>query len=411
MKKVFHAYLQSYRGLSQPTWMLAIVMLINRTGAMVLPFLGIYMTSALGFSLEQAGFVLSCFGAGAVLGSVAGGWLTDRFGHFKIQTAGLIGSVPVFIILPLLTTVTSLATGIFLLSCITEIFRPANSVSISFYAKRENITRAFSLNRMALNLGFSVGPAMGGFFAAISYHLLFYGNAFSVALAGLVFYFYFHRKEVERKQLRPEKTQSTPKPKGKSPWLDGPFVIFSILCCLFSITFFQFLSTLPLYYKEVCMLKSWDIGLLLGFNGLVVFTLEMFIVSTSERYLTTNRVIVLGMVVCGLSFLVLLAGKSMGILYLSMFLLSVSEILAMPFMATVAIQRATPGREGAYMGMNSLSFSMAHIISPVLGTAIAAKMGYNSLWEIVAVLSLLTAVGFWFNLRSMRNKRPANVEF
>lgn len=381
--------------------MLAMVMLINRTGAMVLPFLGIYMTSVLGFNLEQAGLVLSCFGAGAVLGSIAGGWLTDKFGHFKIQTAGLAGAVPIFLILPFLTTLTSLAIGVFFLSCITDIFRPANSVSISHYAKPENITRAFSLNRMALNLGFSIGPALGGFFAAISFHLLFYGNAFSAAVAGVVFYFYFHKKEAERKKSKITELRESARPKGKSPWLDRSFVVFSILCCLYSVCFFQLLSTLPLYYKDECKLSSWDIGFLLAFNGVVVFTLEMLIVSFSEKFLTTRRIIVSGLVICGFSFLLLLIGKNLGVLYLSMFFLSVSEILAMPFMATVAIRRATPGREGAYMGMNSLSFSAAHILSPILGTAIAAKFGYANLWEITAVLSIVTAGGFAWNLNRM----------
>ncbi len=409
MKKVFHTYLESYRGLSQPTWMLAIVMLINRTGAMVLPFLGIYMTSVLGFTLEQAGLVLSCFGAGAVLGSVAGGWLTDKFGHFKIQTVGLVGSVPVFLILPFLTSVTSLAIGVFSLSCITDIFRPANSVSISRYARPENITRAFSLNRMALNLGFSIGPALGGFFAAISFHLLFYGNAFSAAVAGVVFYFYFHKKEIERKNNQLIKSDNAEKPKGRSPWLDRHFVIFSILCCLYSVCFFQLLSTLPLYYKDVAKLSSWDIGFLLAFNGVVVFALEMLIVSISEKYLTTSRIIVTGLVICGLSFLVLLLGISLGILYLSMFLLSVSEILAMPFMATVAIRRSTHGKEGAYMGLNSLSFSAAHILSPILGTAVAARFGYDSLWEITAVLSIITAGGIAWNLSRMERGRSRKL--
>ncbi len=66
---------------------------------MVLPFLGIYMTTTLGFSLNEAGFVLSCFGIGAVLGSVTGGWLTDRFGHFVVQSASLLSAVPVFLIM------------------------------------------------------------------------------------------------------------------------------------------------------------------------------------------------------------------------------------------------------------------------------------------------------------------------
>lgn len=381
--------------------MLAIVMLINRIGAMVLPFLGIYMTTTLGFSLNEAGFVLSCFGIGAVLGSVTGGWLTDRFGHFVVQSASLLSAVPVFLIMFYLKSLPALATGVFVLSLITEIFRPANSVAISHYAGPESITRSFSLNRMALNLGFSIGPALGGFFAAVSYHLLFYGNAFSSAVAGTVFYFYFRKKEKDRISADALRKNTGTQLPGRSPWQDRKFVVFSILGVFYSIFFLQLLTTLPLYYKEVYRLKDWDIGLLLAFNGLVVFTLEMFIVSTAERLLTIRKIIVLGSLFCASSFLVLIPGKHLLILYFGIFLLSLSEILTMPFMATVAVSRATRGKEGAYMGLNSLSFSSAHIISPIAGTVIATRYGFDILWEISGLVALLTAVGFWINLKQM----------
>ena len=70
MKKFFKIYTDSYSGLSRESWMLAIVMLLNRTGSMVLPFLGIYLTSQLHFTLEQSGIVLSCFGIGSIFEKV-----------------------------------------------------------------------------------------------------------------------------------------------------------------------------------------------------------------------------------------------------------------------------------------------------------------------------------------------------
>jgi len=48
-------YKKSYAGLSPQVWTLALVMLINRTGAMLLPFLTIVMTEGRGFSLKEAG--------------------------------------------------------------------------------------------------------------------------------------------------------------------------------------------------------------------------------------------------------------------------------------------------------------------------------------------------------------------
>lgn len=375
--------------------MLSAVMLINRIGAMVLPFLGIYMVTELKFTLSQTGVVLSCFGVGAMVGSALGGWLTDRVGHFRVQIASIIFSVPVFFLLPLFKEVWSLAIGVFVLSIITETFRPANSVSISVYAKPENITRSFSLNRMALNLGFSIGPAIGGVLAAISYKLLFYGNGLTALLAGLLFYFYFKNLPVNKNREPINRAKDVKRIKtGISPWRDKPFLIYSLLCCFYSICFFQFLSTLPLFYRKVHHLSEGNIGLILASNGIVVFLLEMLLVQIAERRMRSSVVITLGVFLSAVSFLVLLIPGGSWVLFLAMFVLSLSEILAMPFMATVTVKRGSKDRQGAYMGLNALSFSAAHVFSPLIGTFVAEHFGFSALWIGTAVLGVATAFGF-----------------
>lgn len=191
MNKIFKIYKDAYSGLSQESWMLAIVMLLNRTGSMVLPFLGIYLIDELNFSLEESGIVLSCFGVGSLLGSTLGGYLTDKIGNFKVQALSLLLSAPLFAILPQFTTLMPVAIMMLIMSMVSMLFLPANSVAITRYAKKENITRAFSLNRMAVNLGFSFGPALGGFLSNYSYDLLFYGNAIAALIAGFAFIKFF----------------------------------------------------------------------------------------------------------------------------------------------------------------------------------------------------------------------------
>lgn len=402
MKAFFRLYLDAYRGLSTPAWMLALVMLINRSGAMVIPFLGVYMINHLKFSLEDTGTVLSCFGIGAVSGSFLGGWLTDKSGHFKVQLFSLILTVPMFFLLPELNTVLKLAVGVFMLSLISETFRPANSVSIAYYSKPDNIIRSFSLNRMALNLGFSIGPAMGGFLAAVSYTFLFYGNAIAAFLSALLFFLYFrNRRGNEKKLADPDPVAADPL-KNRSPYKDSLFIFFSVLSCIFAVCFFQLLSTLPLYYRTAYKLSEADIGIILAFSGMVVFLLEMLLVHIAEKRMTARGVIVLGTILCGLSFFVLNLANGIWVLYLAMFVLCIAEILAMPFMATVTLQRSSLKTRGAYMGINALSFSLAHVFSPFLGTRIAAAYGFEVLWYGTTGVLLLTAFGFLLVMKKMK---------
>ncbi|MEO9003649.1 MAG: MFS transporter [Ginsengibacter sp.] len=395
MNRYARIYIDSYKGLSRPSWMLSAVMLINRIGAMVLPFMGVYMVAELKFTISQTGVVLSCFGLGAMAGSALGGWLTDKVGHFRVQLTSIILSVPIFFLLPLFKEVWSLAIGVFVLSIITETFRPANSVSISVYAKPENITRSFSLNRMAINLGFSIGPALGGILAAISFKLLFYGNGITALLAGLLFYFYFKDLPVNKNRELLHRAKDEKKIKtGISPWRDRPFIIYSLYCCLYSICFFQLLSTLPLFYRQVHHLSERNIGLILASNGLVVFALEMLIVQVAERKMRATSVIIAGVFLGAVSFLILLITSGIWVLFLAMFIMSVSEILAMPFMATVTIKRGSTDRKGAYMGFNALSVSSAFVLSPLIGTFVAEHFGFSALWIGTAIVGIATAFGF-----------------
>ena len=404
MRKYIRTYLDSFRGLSTATWMLAVVMLINRTGAMVLPFLGIYLKEGLGFSLKETGFVLSCYGLGSMTGSLLGGWLTDKYGHFRVQVNSLFLAVPFFVLLSFLNSMLTLSIGVFILSTVVETFRPANSVSISYHATPEQLTRSFSLNRMALNLGFSMGPAFGGFLAAISYHLLFYGNAFSVLVAALVLYLYFHKKEYKSaNEPRPAKLHSEQLSSagGISPWRDWDFVIFNIFVALFSLSFFQLLNTMPMFYQDSFSMSNQEMGILIGFNGVVVFALEMIMVSFLERKMTISNTIVLGTILCGISYLILAFAQSKSMLYVSMFIFSFSEIFVMPFLATIVINRSGEQSRGAYMGANSFSFSSSFIFAPLAGTMLAQQFGYRTLWIIIFVILILTSIGLKWNLRKM----------
>ena len=396
MKRIIQLYKNAFGGLSRPAWMLAVVMLINRSGTMVLPFLGIYLTSTLHFSLEQAGVVLSCFGIGSMGGSFLGGWLTDRFGNFYVQTLSLVLGGIIFILLSFVTEYYHLVFGILILSVIAESFRPANASSVSFYARPENISRAFSLNRMAINLGFSIGPAIGGLLAAISFRWLFIADCTTCIAAGLFFYFYF--KNVKKNEPK-EGNVDIPIPIAKSVYKDRRYLVFALLTSCFAILFFQLFFTLPLYYRDVYHLSAGKIGALLALNGIIVFSMEMVMVYILGRNFQIHKLIFLGLLLVGAGFVILNMVQAAIILVLGMFVLSIAEIFAMPFMVTFVVQRSGIKNRGSYMGLYSFSYSVGHVFSPIIGTFIIGHYGFETLWWVSGIASVFVAIGFWFTTR------------
>jgi predicted MFS family arabinose efflux permease len=379
--------------------MLALVMLINRSGTMVLPFLSIYLTGALGYTVGQAGIILSMFGLGSMCGAYLGGWLTDRVGHFKVQFLSLILGGLLFFVLSGISQFMSLAIGVFVLSLVADSMRPANAVSVAFYARPENVSRAFSLNRMAINLGFSIGPALGGLLAAVSYRMLFVADGITCIGAGILFFLYFRKRQGFD---LPSEKKTEPVARPKSPYRDFYFVIFIILCTGYAMLFFQLFATLPLYYREVYQLSEAHIGGLMALNGLIVFALEMIIVYIVGQRVGIGRLIVGGCVLISLSFALLNVASGVGVLVAAMVLMSLSEIFAMPFMATVTVQRSQIANRGAYMGMYALSFSGAHVLAPLLGTRLIMAYGYDTLWWVAAGVSVLVGLGFHIVMKKFR---------
>ena len=402
--KLFNSYINTFKGLSREAWMLSIVMLINRSGSMVLPFLGVYMTDHLKFSLENTGIVLSFYGIGSVLGSWLGGFLTDKFGEYYIQSWSLFLSAPIFIIMPFFSSVDMMALLIFLQSAISDTFRPANSVAITKYARPENLTKAFSLNRMAINLGFSIGPALGGILSGISYNFLFIVNGIGAVTAGIIYVIFFRRRNKifrEKKKLEPTKTIE--KKVTKSPYKDYPFLLYSFLCAVFAVCFFQFFNTIPLFYKDVAKLDQSTIGFILGYSGFIIVLLEMPLVSLAERVLKIPQILSIGIIMSGVSYLLLLFGSNIPLLLLSMSILSIAEIWVLPFMSTVTALRAERGNKGAYMGLNGIAFSFSFIFTPFLGTYVVSHFGFDSLWiGSFAILMVTAFLIFWITKKMIK---------
>lgn len=388
--------------------MLSAVMLINRTSSMVLPFLGVYMSDQLGFSILQTGIVLSFFGVGSVIGSWIGGLLTDRLGSYRVQSMSLFLSAPLFLLIPFFKTFEGMAGIILLLSMISEAFRPANSVAITTYSTPQNLPRAFSLNRMAINLGFSIGPALGGILSAISYEFLFVINALGAVIAGMVYVRFFgvsHRRargaaEKERIQHHPAgpiERQQMP----RSPYRDVPFLVYCFFCTVFSVFFFQFFSTIPLFYREVANLGQSSIGYILGYSGFIIVLLEMVLVNYADRHWTMAKTILYGTLLCAVSYTMLAFDHRIITLLLSMTFLSLGEILVLPFMSTITALRSGTQNQGAYMGVHGMSFSISFIITPLLGTWIVQTLGFDRLWLGTGMLLFFSAFALYVVVRWM----------
>jgi predicted MFS family arabinose efflux permease len=398
-------YRNAYGGLSREAWLLTGVVFINRSGAMVVPFLSVYLTEALGLPIKEVGVLLSVFGMGAMVGNFSGGWLTDRLGHFKVQLLSLLLGGAWLLVVLWFQRFELLVGGLFLLSALTECLSPATASAVSAYSKPENITRAFSLNRLAMNLGFSIGPAVGGMLAMVSYKLLFVADSLTCIAAGAAFFFLFRQRQgntaLSPAPAVPDALTAVSEPM-RSPYRDGLFVLFIALCCCYLIAFSQFFTTMPLYWHQVYHLSKMEIGALLAFDGLLVCLMEMVIVYLIGNRYAPWKMIVSGLLLLALSFTLLNLANGVPVLVFSIIFLAFSEILSLPFMASLAAKRSGEQNRGSYMGLYTLAYSVAYIIGPLVGTTIIDSFGFGTLWWGASAVCMVTGAGLFVVVRRLK---------
>lgn len=393
LQQTLQLYKNSFSGLSRDIWLLALVFFVNRAGAMVIPFMTIFLTAERGFSLAQAGIVMSCFGIGSVLGSYLGGRLTDRIGYYKVQLGALFGTAFLFFILMQMQSFYAMCLAIFSLSTIADTFRPASHTSVAYYSAPENLTRSYALLRLAVNLGFAAGPAMGGLLAiTLGYDWLFIIDGITCLAAALLLWLYLTPKT--EKLADAQSTSHQARKENVSPYRDKYFLWFILFISLSALTFMQFFTVLPVFLQQEMGLNELQIGLVVTINGVLIFLIEMPLVYAMEKHYSRLTNITIGVLLTGLSFLLLPMAQQWFIVpILFIVMLTFGEMLSMPFSSSFAMERASPLKRGEYMGLYSMGFSTSLILAPTLGMQLAEQFGYNTLWFFVGSLSIIATLG------------------
>lgn len=388
---VIRLYKNAYTGLSRKTWYLSFVMMVNRSGTMVVPFLTMYCTQKLGLTITQAGNVLACYGMGAIAGGLIGGKVTDTFGFYKQQIVSLILGGIMFMVLGQVKQYEWLCFTTFILSTCNDSFRPANAAAIAHYSTEQNRTRSYSLNRLAINLGWAVGGTLGGFLAAKNYQWLFWVDGFTnIAAAVFMLLLLPYVKSGSR--------QATNKIKEKSisAYKDKTYIFFLIATILFASCFFLGFSMQPPFFKQEWHMGEEFIGILLALNGVIIVIIEMVLIYKIENSTYPNIIIAIGVIIVGVGFaLVNVFSPSTWIALLSILFFTVGEMFSMPLMNTFWISRTKEHNRGQYASLYTVAWSIAQIAAPALGGRTVEHFGFSALWYGALIVCCISGAGFF----------------
>lgn len=393
-------FLSYFRGFPAQIWWLTFVNIINRSGAMVVAFLPLYLDKYLALGVEEVGYISMSYGVGSVLGMYLGGWLTDKFGFYRVQLFSLLSCVGAYFGAVYVSSFWGVAATMFGVSVLNECFRPANFVAVQTLSTSETQTRAFSLHRVGVNLAISVALMLGGWVVQFGWHWIFWADSITCFLAAIIFLVFIKKtKKVENKVVTHHQKEILDKntPLSISPYRDPMFISFCVLTLLSALVFMQFIWTVPLFFSKEYGWSEQMIGNIAAINGIFVMLTEMPIVGILEGKRSKMWIIRLGIIFYALPYLMFIFPKEYALILaiLYMIFISFGEIFVMPFGSSWSANYAEKGRRGQFAAMYGISYSASNVLAPMLGTQIIGRWGFTTLWWVLIGICGVVWVGFW----------------
>ncbi len=386
-KSIFTLYRDSFSGLPRPIWYLCIVMFLNRSGAMVLFFLTLYLTKELNYTNIEAGEVITIYGLGSLVGSFLGGWLTDHLDSKKVQFYSLITSGFAYICLDFMRGSYEIAVTVFLVAMFTDALRPANAAALAEFSPKELTSKSYALNRLAINLGVAIGPAVGGFLALIDYSFLFWVDGLTCLFAAGLFYYFFHSYINEKKVKEISDSQA------QFPWKDKILMAVLFIMVPIGLLFIQIFNTWPIYLKEYFVFNEDTIGILLAINAFIITFVEMPLIHKVSSY-NPLKVMAVGSLFLFGGFAIQPLGSGFSYVVITVVVWTIGEMLVLPLLISYIASLSNEKNRGKYMGMFSFTFSFTIVLGPIFGMWLYQNLGANPLWYIVGIAGFIVTFAF-----------------
>jgi MFS family permease len=391
-----------WRGLGalpRKIWIHFAATLVNRMGTMAIPFLVLYLTRHAGFTAEHAGLILSLYGAGSLVVSPFLGRLADRVGHVRMMKVSLLSSGIVMFCYPLARSPGAIAAMTLALAVTSEAFRPASLSVLTDLAPPLQRKAAFAVNRLAVNLGMSMGPAIGGYLAEISFPSIFRvdGSTSILAFAVLAMTGF---KVAEHAMAAG--ADGTPAARSRPAYKDMQLLGFLAACVPLAAVFFQHEGALPLDVVRDLGLPARFFGWMFTINTAVIVLFEVRL-NLATSHWPHRKSLFLGGLFIAAGFGAMAFCRTGLTIAATVVVWTIGEMILLPSMSNYVAELAPPDRRGEYMGLYSMAWGIAFAIGPWLGTFTLERFGHVTLWAGAFVVAALASIA----MGRMRPPRPS----
>ncbi len=380
-------------------WIIFFTTLINRSGTMVLPFLTLYLTSKEGLTAGDAGLVLAFYGAGALLTAPLSGKLSDKIGPLLLMKLSLITTGIFLFIYSFVNQYYLILILSFILAIINESFRPANLSIISQVVPQKQRRSAFALNRLAINIGMSVGPVIGGVLTLINFSLIFYIDGLTSIFAGIFLVFSKWQTIKADPEIDPGKN-IIDEIAHSHVIKDKRYIYFLLSILPIPLIYFQHLGSYPLFLVHDLGFATSIYGVVFAINTALIIFIEVPLNNLMNDW-NEKKSLAAGALLIGLGFGALTFASNLVLIILTTVIWTFGEMIFFPVSASHVSNLAPEKKRGEYMGYFQMMFSVAFLFGPWLGTLVFEYYGAAVLWTGTFILGLTSAIAL---MKSEKNK-------
>lgn len=376
-------------------WILSIGLFASSVGfALAIPFISLYFHSELGVSLSQIGIF---FGVAAIVRAVTqsfGGELSDRIGRYWIMVIAQFLRAGAFLLIAYAIYnhwgFYRIGSVILINFIFGSFFQPTANATVADLVAPQLRTEGYSIIRVADNLGWAAGPALGGFMAADSYAGLFIISAVMMLVSGAIIGIFL-------KGIKGESASDK-----SSSWKDlfiikGNENIFrhAVLVFVLYLAIAQMIAPFSLYAVDFKGISKAQLGFLFTLNGLIVTFLQMP-VTRLLRNVRLSQQLAIGAFIYTIGYLLIGLTSTYIFFVVAFIIITMGENFVSPPALSVAANLAPPGRIGRYMGIYGFALTAGWSLGPTTGGILLdlAKPNFIYMWSVIAALALIAAIGF-----------------
>ncbi len=368
-----------------PAWIKAVFVgqFVNAAGALAGFYLTLYLVTDRHTTSGHAGLLAALYGAGLIVGNLAGGGVGDRIGLRRALLFTLLGWAIACLCVPV-SPLGPLPVVLVLAGLFGGGARPLMSAVVLSALPGERRREGAALGRVVYNAGTIVGPPLGALAAGWHFGVIFVVDALtSLVLAAIIW----------RRVPAGDATRSAVR-LGMGDLLGAlraDRVVIAVLATVIVVdtAYRQYYVALPLQLRDLGQ-RPIVFGLLLTLNCVVIVLFEVQI----AMRLTHRRaavVIAAGYALVGLGWLVIGVDAALATVVLATFVVTAGEMLYKPTATATVADAAPPGFAGTYQSLYAAASISGMVLAPALG-GIGYERSPRGLWLFAAAVPFVAAV-------------------